>query len=128
MLRQSASPFRRDQEGSCFFKINFAGELSCFVSQPLLKGNSPVRGDVCEADKGVPVFGEKGGEIACDFDGEVCLPCVKGGGCDLREQTEGLPSTASQPLEQTCGKRQSASPERRGGFAKRRRRGQIPVE
>ena len=28
---------------------------------PLLLGNSPVRGDVCNADKGVPVSGGKGG-------------------------------------------------------------------
>ena len=26
-----------------------------------LKGDSPVRGNVCEADKRVPVFGEKAG-------------------------------------------------------------------
>ena len=32
-----------------------------------LKGNSPVRGNVCEADKRVPVSGGKAGKIA-DFD------------------------------------------------------------
>ena len=29
------------------------------LNLPLLKGDSPVRGNVSEADKGVPVFGEK---------------------------------------------------------------------
>ena len=33
-------------------------------SLPLPLGNSPVRGNVCEADKRVPVFGEKGGGVA----------------------------------------------------------------
>ena len=35
---RDTSPFRRGQEGSYVFKIYFAGEFSCFVSQPLLKG------------------------------------------------------------------------------------------
>ena len=31
---------------------------------PLLLGNSPVRGDVCNADKGVPVYGGKVGRCS----------------------------------------------------------------
>jgi len=31
------------------------------LASPSLKGNSPVRGNVCEADKRVPVSGGKGG-------------------------------------------------------------------
>ena len=44
--------------------------LSDFVSLPRLKGNSPIRGNVCIADKRVPVSGGKGGFVA-DEDGEV---------------------------------------------------------
>ena len=33
---------------------------------PLLKGNSPVRGNVCNADKRVPVSGRKGGPLAVE--------------------------------------------------------------
>ena len=38
--------------------------------KPLLKGNSPVRGNVCRADKRVPVSGGKGGFCEAK-DGEV---------------------------------------------------------
>ena len=38
-------------------------------SKPRLKGNSPVRGNVCKADKRVPVSGRKGGSRKTD--GEV---------------------------------------------------------
>ena len=39
---------------------------------PRLKGNSPVRGNVCKADKRVPVSGGKGG-FAVGKDGEALL-------------------------------------------------------
>ena len=41
------------------------------IFSPSLKGNSPVRGNVCEADKRVPVSGGKGG--ARKGDGRVYL-------------------------------------------------------
>jgi len=40
---------------------HFNSSAGATLALPALKGNSPIRGNVCEADKRVPVSGGKGG-------------------------------------------------------------------
>ncbi len=58
------------QNAECKIALNsyLTGKLypRNLCEMPSLKGNSPVRGNVCEADKRVPVSGGKGGPLAVE--------------------------------------------------------------
>ena len=55
-------PTRTDMNCKHRDKLGFGGRIYIVRQKAPLQGNSPVRGNVCGADKGVPVFGEKAGE------------------------------------------------------------------
>ena len=67
MRRTSPSPFGRvlpvsgEKGGGKNLQIYTHIRRNFAFCLPALKGNSPIRGNVCEADKRVPVSGGKGG-------------------------------------------------------------------